>query len=78
MNATELNNGTIDAIWNGYSKTPEREKVVAFSDTYLQNDQTLVSLRKNNITSFRQMAGKTLALRLVHQGQTTLARTPNC
>ena len=26
MNATELNNGTIDLIWNGYSKTPQREE----------------------------------------------------
>ncbi len=48
MNATELNNGTIDLIWNGYSKTPQREKKVAFSDTYLQNDQTLVSEKESH------------------------------
>ncbi|WP_282801907.1 amino acid ABC transporter substrate-binding protein [Secundilactobacillus kimchicus] len=76
MNATELNNGTIDAIWNGYSKTPEREKVVAFSDTYLQNDQTLVSLRKNNITSFRQMAGKTLGAQTGSSGANDISAYP--
>lgn len=26
MNVTELRNGTIDLIWNGFSITPEREK----------------------------------------------------
>src|SRR5699024_9534583 len=30
MNATELKNGTIDLIWNGFTKTPEREAKVAF------------------------------------------------
>ena len=29
MKETELTNGNIDLIWNGYTMTPEREKKVA-------------------------------------------------
>ncbi|GEO68640.1 amino acid ABC transporter substrate-binding protein [Levilactobacillus acidifarinae DSM 19394] len=60
MNATELHNGTIDLIWNGFSITPERAKKVAFSDVYLNNDQVLVTLKKDHITSFAGMTGKVL------------------
>lgn len=60
MNVTELHNGTIDLIWNGFSITPQRQKQVAFSDTYLNNDQVLVTLKKNHITSFAGMQGKVL------------------
>lgn len=60
MNATELHNGTIDLIWNGFSITPQRAKKVAFSDVYLNNDQVLVTLKKDHINSFAQMTGKVL------------------
>ncbi|MGY5338881.1 amino acid ABC transporter substrate-binding protein [Levilactobacillus spicheri] len=60
MNATELHNGTIDLIWNGYSITPERAKKVAFSDTYLNNDQVLVTKKADHVTSFAGMRGKVL------------------
>lgn len=60
MNATELHNGTIDLIWNGFSITPQRAKKVAFSDVYLNNDQVLVTLKKDHITDFQGMQGKTL------------------
>ena len=31
MKETELQNGTIDAIWNGYSATDERREKVALA-----------------------------------------------
>ncbi|AKP63662.1 amino acid ABC transporter substrate-binding protein [Levilactobacillus koreensis JCM 16448] len=60
LNVTELHNGTIDLIWNGFSITPQRAKQVAFSDTYLNNDQVLVTLKKSKIKSFADMQGKVL------------------
>ncbi|CDF75771.1 Amino acid ABC transporter [Lactobacillus acidophilus DSM 20242] len=48
MNVTELRNGTIDLLWNGYSITKQREKKVAFSRPYLRNRQVLVVKNKNN------------------------------
>lgn len=35
MKETELQNGTIDLIWNGYSVTDARKKKVLFTDTYM-------------------------------------------
>ena len=62
MNATELRNGTIDLIWNGYSITPEREKKVMFSRPYLKNRQVLVVKRDSNIHDFKQMKNKELGM----------------
>lgn len=60
MKEFELNNGTIDLIWNGYSKTTEREKKVQFTNTYMENDQILITPKSSGITSFAQMKDKIL------------------
>lgn len=62
MKETELRNGTIDAIWNGYTKNAQREKNFAFSDTYMYDRQLLVTKKSSNITSAQAMKGKTLGL----------------
>lgn len=62
MNATELRNGTIDLIWNGYSITPQRKKKVAFSRPYLRNEQVLVVKKKSGIKTFAQMKGKDIGM----------------
>ena len=60
MKETELNNGTIDVIWNGYTVTKEREEKVAFTAPYLKNEQVLVTLKKNKINSYAEMKDKVL------------------
>ena len=55
MNVTEVRNGTIDLLWNGYSITPERQKKVAFSKPYLRNRQVLVVKKDSGIRSFKKM-----------------------
>jgi len=60
MKETELQNGTIDAIWNGYSATDERREKVAFTIPYMENQQVLVSKKSLNIQSVSDMAGKVL------------------
>lgn len=62
MNATELRNGTIDLIWNGYSVTPQRKKKIAFSRTYLRNRQVLVVKKESGIYRFAQMKGKEIGM----------------
>lgn len=61
MKETELMNGTIDVIWNGYSKTSERMKKVAFSNSYLANDQVLVTKEKN-VKNGADMKDKTIGV----------------
>lgn len=62
MNVTELRNGTIDLIWNGFSITPEREKKVAFSQPYLKNRQILVVLKNSGIKDFSQLKNRALGI----------------
>ena len=60
MKETELQNGTIDAIWNGYSATDERREKVAFTIPYMENQQVLVSKKSQNIQSVSDMKNKIL------------------
>ncbi|NLZ34663.1 MAG: amino acid ABC transporter substrate-binding protein [Clostridiales bacterium] len=58
MKETELNNGNIDFIWNGYSVTEERKEKVAFSDVYLDNRQVIITLADADINSKKDLANK--------------------
>jgi polar amino acid transport system substrate-binding protein len=58
MKETELDNGNIDLIWNGYSITDERKQKVEFSKPYLNNTQVIVTLADSNIKSKSDLAGK--------------------
>lgn len=60
MKETELSNGTIDMIWNGYTVTNERKKKVTFSDSYLKNIQVLVTKKSSDIKDMDGMKGKIL------------------
>lgn len=60
MKESELENGTIDLIWNGYSVTKAREKKVLFTDSYAQNEQVLVTKKDGGITKAEDMKGKVL------------------
>lgn len=76
MKETELKNGTIDLLWNGYSVTPQRQKKVAFSRVYLLNKQILVTKKKDHIHSFNDMTGKTLGVQNGSTGMTVLDQYP--
>lgn len=58
MKETELDNGNIDLIWNGYSITDERKGKVEFSKAYLNNTQVVVTLADSNIKSKSDLKGK--------------------
>lgn len=60
MKETELNNGNIDVIWNGYTMTPERAEKVAFTKPYLKNRQVIVTLSDSNIKTLNDLKGKTV------------------
>lgn len=62
MKETELKNGTIDVIWNGYTATPERQKKEAFSRVYERSGQSLVVKKNSGINSFADMKGKKIGM----------------
>ncbi|MFZ2588560.1 amino acid ABC transporter substrate-binding protein [Paucilactobacillus nenjiangensis] len=76
MKETELRNGTIDLIWNGYTMTPAREGKVLFSRPYQQNQQILVTKTKYNVNNFSDMAGKTLGVQNGSTGTAVLDENP--
>ncbi|CAM3434947.1 amino acid ABC transporter substrate-binding protein [Erysipelothrix anatis] len=43
----ELNSGNIDAIWNGFSITPSRQKEVLFTQPYIDNAIVLITNKDN-------------------------------
>lgn len=60
MKENELDNGTIDLIWNGYSVTPAREKKVSFTKPYATNEHIILTRKDSGITERDQMKGKIL------------------
>ncbi len=72
----ELNSGTIDCIWNGFTSNGEddgvpRTESVDFSYNYMQNAQCIV--RKSSttaITDFSGLVGKSVAFESGSAGQT--------
>jgi ABC-type amino acid transport substrate-binding protein len=58
----ELSSGNIDCIWNGMTKTDERDAAMSLSLTYMDNEQVIVVLESSGITSLAGMAGKKLIL----------------
>ncbi|WP_455331411.1 ABC transporter permease subunit [Hutsoniella sourekii] len=61
MKEAELDNKNIDMIWNGYSVTPEREKLVAFSKPYLQGRIGILVKKDSPIQTKADLKGKTVA-----------------
>lgn len=76
LKETELKNGKIDMIWNGYSVNPERQKKVAFSSPYMKNEQVLVSKKTSHITSFADMKGKVLGAQSGSSGYDSFTNNP--
>ena len=60
LKETELKNGNIDLIWNGYSKTDERESIVQFTKQYMVNEQVIVVKKSKNIKAISDLKDKIL------------------
>lgn len=54
----ELKSGSIDCIWSGFTKTPEREKSYLFSDTYSINKQMIMVKADSDIKTLDDLSGK--------------------
>ncbi|HES7922755.1 TPA: amino acid ABC transporter substrate-binding protein [Streptococcus pyogenes] len=76
MKEAELNNGKIDVIWNGYSITKERQDKVAFTDSYMRNEQIIVVKKRSDIKTISDMKHKVLGAQSASSGYDALLRTP--
>lgn len=59
-----LQSGRIDLILSSLSVTPERAENIDFSDIYYETEPALVVSTNSNITSFKDLAGKTVGVQL--------------
>ena len=76
LKEAELTKGTIDLIWNGYSATDERRQKVAFSNSYMQNEQVLVTKKSSGIQATKDMAGKSLGAQAGSSGYADFEANP--
>ena len=76
LKETELNNGNIDLIWNGYSATDERREQVLFSDPYMTNQQVLVTKKESGIADVTGMTDKILGAQAGSSGYSVFEDQP--
>lgn len=57
----ELNSGSIDCIWNGFTMNG-REEDYTFSTPYVDNSQVIVVAEKSGIDTLEDLAGKTVGV----------------
>lgn len=62
LKETELNQGNIDMIWNGYSITDARKEMVGFSTPYMQNRQIVVVLADSEIETVADLVGMVVSV----------------
>lgn len=58
----ELATGNIDCIWNGFTISEERKKVITFSKPYLKNKQVLIVKSNSPLTKLSDFKGKIVGL----------------
>ena len=76
LKETELKNGNIDLIWNGYSKTEERESIIRFTKQYMVNEQVIVTKKSKNIKSINDLKDKILGAQNGSSGYDTFNEKP--
>ena len=71
----ELATGNIDCIWNGFTVTPEREKVMIFSEPYLRNAQVVVVRADSPYNTLADLAGKSIGVQAGSSAQEAIDDT---
>ncbi len=71
----ELATGNIDCIWNGFTVTPEREKVMIFSEPYLRNAQVVVVRSDSPYQTLSDLEGATIGVQAGSSAQAAIEDT---
>ncbi|MEG0155120.1 MAG: amino acid ABC transporter substrate-binding protein [Lachnospiraceae bacterium] len=58
----ELDSGTIDCIWNGFSITPDRKDKYEWSDPYVDNTQVMLVKSDSGIEKLADLKGKNVVV----------------
>ena len=71
---SELETGTIDCIWNGFTMN-DREDDYTFSSPYVDNSQVVVVRKADKINTLDDLAGKTLEVQKESSAEKALTAT---
>ena len=72
----ELATGNIDCIWNGFTVTPERERVMAFSMPYVRNAQVVVVRSDSPVNTLADLEGGSVGVQAGSSAQSAIEDTP--
>lgn len=72
----ELMAKNIDCVWNGMSRTPEREKGMTLSQDYLNNRLAVMTVSSVDITSLDQLAGYQVGTQAGSSALEAIKRSP--
>lgn len=73
----ELNNGNVDCLWNGFSKTTERVEKFALSEPYMKNNQIILIKTGSSYKGLDSLAGKTVGVQSDSSAETALNDSTN-
>lgn len=76
MKETELKSKHIDAIWNGYTATPERAQHVAFSKSYHRDEQVIFTLKDHNFKQAKDLKNHDLGIQTGSSGAASYDAKP--
>lgn len=74
-NDMEIDSGTIDCIWNGFTMTG-REDEYTWSEPYMENSQVVVVLEDSGIESTADLAGKIVEVQADSSAEAALKEMP--
>ncbi len=60
----ELNSGSCDCIWSGFTKSPAREAAYCWSEPYSINTQMIMVLEDSEIKTLDDLAGKKVGVQI--------------
>lgn len=69
---SELNNGNVDCLWNGFSKTEKRDKEFSLSIPYMKNNQIILVKSGSSYKGLASLAGKSVGVQSDSSAETAL------
>lgn len=74
---SELENGNVDCLWNGFSKTPERDEQFNLSIPYMKNEQIILVKTDSDYQTLEDLAGKTIGVQADSSAESALKAEEN-
>lgn len=75
--SAELNNGNVDCLWNGFSKTEERDREFNLSIPYMKNNQIVLVKSDSAYKGLKDLEGKTIGVQADSSAEVALNDNPD-